>query len=251
MKKRVALYLRVSTDEQAKHGISLEAQLKKLQDYCEFKDWEVFKVYKDEGISGSSIKKRKAFKQMLEESKEGKFSAIIVTKIDRAFRNTRDALNILEDLGINKIDFVSVGEDIDTTTAMGKAMFTMVSAFAQLEREMNVGRVKDVRQMRFDKGMFPARSPFGYKPLIKDKKIVSFKIDRKQAEIVSGCFKMTSEGHSYSEICKNYKIKPQSYYNIIKNKVYCGFISFEGEERKGIHSPIISEELYKKCQLKK
>lgn len=242
--KRVALYLRVSSDEQKKHGLSLEAQLKKLQDYCQFKDWEIFRVYKDEGISGSSIKKRKEFMQMISDSKQHKFSTILVTKIDRAFRNVVDALLVLEDLRVNNIDFVSVAEDIDTTTPMGKAMFTIISVFAQLEREMNIGRVRDVRHMRFEKGILPARSPFGYKPLIKDKKVVGFILDKKKAEIVQTCFKRASEGISYQEICKELKLKPQQYYNIIRNKVYTGVVVFEGKENKGTHPSIISEMLY-------
>lgn len=239
-KKRIALYLRVSTEEQAKFGISLETQLKKLQDYCEFKDWEVFKVYKDEGFSAGSMKKRKAFKQMIEESKTRKFSTIMVTKIDRAFRNVIDALLVLEDLRINNIDFVSIGEDIDTTTPMGKAMFTIISVFAQLEREMNVGRVKDVRQMRFDKGIFPSRSHFGYRPIIKDKKIIGFKPDLKESQIVKEIFKLTIEKVSYRLICEKFNLQPQSYYNIIRNPVYCGYITFEGVTKQGLHDPLIS-----------
>lgn len=107
-------------------------------------------------------------------------------------------------------------------------------------------RVKDVRKMRFNKGLFPARPPFGYKSIKIDKKVIGFKIHKKEAKIVSECFKMTLEGYSYSYICKNLKLKPQSYYNIIKNKVYCGYIKFEGEERKGTHDIIISEEVYNK-----
>lgn len=249
--KRIALYLRVSTDEQAKHGLSLEAQLKKLQDYCQFKGWEVFKVYKDEGISGGSTKKRKAFKQMMQESKEGKFSAIIVTKIDRAFRNVIDALLTLEDLRINGTDFVSIAEDIDTTTPMGKAMFTIVSVFAQLERELNMGRVKDVRQLRFEQGIFPARSPYAYRPIYKDKKIVGFKVYPKEAEVVSECFKQAVKGIPIKDICEIVKLKDQQVRNIIKNKVYMGIISFEGNERKGIHEPLVSEELFSACQSKR
>jgi len=166
-------------------------------------------------------------------------------------------------LRINGTDFVSIAEDIDTTTPMGKAMFTIISVFAQLERELNMGRVRDVRQHRFEQGMFPARSHFGYKTIIKDKKVVGFSIDKKKAEIVSDCFLMASNGASYKEVCKKYKgkilqyrkgkkymadLKPQQFYNITKNKVYCGYVLFEGNYVKGSHPPIISEELYNKCQ---
>ena len=244
--KYVALYLRVSTEEQVKHGTSLDAQLNKLQEYCKFKEWTVFKIYKDEGISGGSTKKRKAFLRMIEDSKQGKFSAVVVTKIDRAFRNVVDALLVLEDFRVNDIDFVSIAEDIDTTTPMGKAMFTIISVFAQLEREMNAGRVRDVRILRFKQGMFPARAFFGYKPIKKDRKIIGFGIDKKKAEIVEDCFLMASNGTSYKKVCAKHKIKPQSYYNILENKVYYGIIEFEGEEKVGVHPAIISKELFEK-----
>lgn len=242
--KRVALYLRVSTEEQAKHGLSLDAQLSKLQDYCVFKKWTIFKVFKDEGISAGSTKKRKAFQDMLKEAKEGRFNTIIVTKFDRAFRNVADAVITLDEFRKSNIDFISCGEDIDTTTPMGKAMFYIISVFAQLEREINITRVKDVRSLRFEQGLFPARSPFGYRPIFKEKKIVGFKLDNKESEIVREIFKLTSEGVNYKEICSKLGILPGSYYNIIKNKVYCGFIEFGGNVKKGIHEPIVSEELW-------
>ena len=238
------IYLRVSTEEQARHGISLEAQLSKLQDYCNFKGWTIFKTYKDEGISGGSTKKRKAFLRMMEDSRKGEISVILVTKIDRAFRNVLDALTTLEKLKIQKTDFVSVSEDIDTTTPMGKAMFTIVSVFAQLEREMNVGRVRDVRKMRFKQGMMVARAPFGYRTIVKNKKVIGYVVDTKKSKVVLDVFQMASNGASYKDICSKHKLAPQSYYNIIKNKVYIGIIEFEGEKRKGIHNPIISKELF-------
>jgi len=244
--KNVALYLRVSTEEQAKHGTSLDAQLKKLQDYCEFKGWDIFKVYRDEGISGGSIKKRLAFVEMIKDSEDGKVSAILVTKIDRAFRNVIDALTTLEKLRIQGTDFVSISEDIDTTTSIGKAMFIIVSVFAQLEREMNSERVREVRSLRFEQGMFPARSPFGYKPIRKDGKVIRFDVHPKESKVVSDAFLMASQGATYKDVCSKHKIAPQSYYNILKNRVYLGYVLFEGEEKAGNHEPIISEELWRK-----
>ena len=244
-KKKVAIYIRVSSDEQKKSGMSIDAQEEKLKEFCNFKNFEIYKIYKDEGISGGSIKKRKAFMQMISDSKEGSFSAVIVTKIDRAFRNVIDALLVLENLRLSNTDFVSVAEDIDTTTPMGKAMFTIISVFAQLEREMVIGRVRDVRQHKFNKGIFPAKSPFGYKAIYKNKKIVGFKIDEKQAEVVRDCFKMTIDGNSYKEISSKHKLKPQQFYNIIRNNAYCGYVEFQNQVKKGTHQKIISEDEFK------
>lgn len=244
--KKVAVYIRVSSEEQKKEGLSIEAQTRRLQEYCEFKKWTIFKIYKDEGVSGKSIKGRKEFIQMLEDSKKGKFSGIIVTKFDRAFRNVKDSLNTLEDFHERKIDFISISENIDTTTPMGKAMFTIISVFAELERSMTGSRNKDIMLDKINRGLFPGKSPFGYKTIIRDKKVVGFAISPKQAEVVQDAFKMTSEGIGYKKICEKHNLSPQSYYNIIKNKVYIGIIDFEGVERKGSHPALISEELFNK-----
>lgn len=236
-------YLRVSSEEQKK-GVSIDTQRKKIEEYAQFKDWKISKFYEDAGISGTSINKRKAFQQMIKDAEDEKFTGIIVTKFDRAFRNVIDALTTIEKLNKLKIDIISIAENIDTTNPMGKAMFTIVSTFAELESGRNAERVRDVRKYRFEQGMMVGRSPFGYRTIKKAGKVVGFRIHQKEAEIVSDCFKMTSEGYSYREVCKKHKLKPQQYYNIVKNKVYCGYVIFEGKEKKGTHEPIISEELY-------
>jgi site-specific DNA recombinase len=248
--KKAGLYLRVSTDEQVKHGISLETQLKKLQDYCQFKGWEIFKIYKDEGISGTSLKKRKGFQEMLNDARNNKIQIILVTKFDRAFRNVVDALNTIDELKELKVDFVSVSEDIDTTTPMGRALYSIIGIFAELESKKNSERVRDGRLNQFSKGLIVGRTHFGYKPIYKDKEhkrgIINIVPHPKESLIVKNVFQMASEGKDYKEICKKYNLKPQQYYNIIKNKVYIGIITFENKERKGIHEPLISEEVFNK-----
>ena len=246
--KKVALYIRVSSEEQKKEGLSLDAQKNKLISYCNLKEWSVYKIYLDEGISAGSIKKRPQFKQILSDSKKKLFSTIVITKFDRAFRNTADAVNTFNDLKNIGIDFVSISEDIDTTTATGHFFFIIISALAELERKMTSERNKAIMEDKFNKGMFLSRSHYGYKPLKKEGKIVGFKIHQKEAEVVLDCFKSSENGESYLTICKRNKIKPQQYYNIIKNKVYCGYITFEGIEKRGLHKPIISEELFNKLQ---
>jgi len=243
-KKKVAIYIRVSSQEQKTEGLSLASQLKKLSSYCEFNKWEIVKSYRDEGVSGGFIKKRKGFKSLLDDSKLGLFSTVLITKFDRAFRNTKEALETLDYFKERGIDFVSISEDIDTTTAIGKLFFTIISAFSQFEREITRDRGRDIWRDKFEKGMFPVRPPFGYKAIKRDKKVIGFKINPKESETVRECFNLTNSGYSYREIGKRLKLKPQQYYNIIKNRAYCGYVTFEGHEKKGTHEPIISEEIY-------
>lgn len=246
MNKRVAIYIRVSSNEQKKEGLSLASQLKKLYEYAKFKGWAIVKEYKDEGISGGFIKKRKGFKSLLEDSKKGVFSALLVTKIDRAFRNTKEALITLDELNERDIDFVSVSEDIDTTSPMGKLFFTMISAFSQFEREVTKERGRNIWMDKFEKGMFPIRPPFGYKAKKRSGKVILFEINPKEAQIVKKCFLNANGGIDYKVTCIDLKLHPQQYYNIIRNPAYAGFVQFEGKINKGLHKPIISEEIFKK-----
>ena len=249
-KNKVALYLRVSSDEQKKEGLSVEAQERKLRSYCGYKEWEIYKTYKDEGISAKSIKGRKSFIELLKDAKEKKFSAILITKLDRAFRNVKEALITLEELKKEEIDFISISEDFDTTTAMGKFFFLITSGFAELERNMTSDRVKDILRDKFERGIVVGKIPFGYDPIYKDKKrkvgIIGLKIKETDAEIIRDIFNLTLHGKNYREICQKYNLKPQSYYNIIKNPIYAGFVEFGNIRKKGNHTPIISEEVFNK-----
>lgn len=243
IRKRVAIYIRVSSDEQKKEGLSLEAQRKRLMDYCEYKGWWVFKHYEDAGKSGKSIQGRPAFMEMLEHAKQGKFSGILVTKFDRAFRNVKEALTLLDDLRKQKVDFISITENIDTTTPMGKAMFTMISTFAELERGLTGDRNKDIMRNKFMQGIIPGKPPFGYR-WNKDKGQIQ--IDKKKADIVKTIFTLVYGGKSIQETSKELNVHYQRVKNMIQNKVYMGIISFDGEEKEGTHEPLISKELWEK-----
>ncbi len=254
MSKRVAIYIRVSTEEQKNEGLSIIAQKNTLYDYCKFKGWSVAREYKDEGVSGSiPIHKRPEGSKLIHDSNNNLFSTILIVKFDRTFRNTLDALETLEKLKKIDIDFVSIAEDIDTTTAMGKFFFTVISGFAELERGMTIDRNKSIMKDKFNRGLSISRTPLGYKAVYKNKKekkgVIGMIIDNSN-NIVLDCFKMTANGSKYKEICDKHNIKPQSYYNIIKNPVYCGYVLFDNQLNKGKHEPIVSEELFKKINPK-
>ncbi|GAI80697.1 unnamed protein product, partial [marine sediment metagenome] len=114
---RVAIYSRVSTEEQAKEGLSVDAQIDKCKSFCNARDWKVFKVYKDAGYSAGTMN-RPALELMLRDVEEKKFEIILVYKIDRFSRKLRDLITTLDSLKAKNINFTSVTEQIDTTTAM-------------------------------------------------------------------------------------------------------------------------------------
>jgi len=131
-KPKTAIYVRVSTEEQAKKGISLSAQIDRCQNYCKARNWKVANIYTDAGYSAGSMK-RPAVKQLINDLNENKFENILVHKFDRFSRNVRDLITFLDNLKAKKVNFTSVTENIDTTTAMGEAFFQMIGVFAQLE----------------------------------------------------------------------------------------------------------------------
>lgn len=148
--KYVACYCRVSTDEQKKFGYSIEAQRDALEKYCKENNYK-YELYIDEGISASSMKKRKALNEML--SKSNVFDMILFTKLDRLSRNVLDANNINKLLIKNKCTMKAIDEDdIDTSTADGTFIFNLKVSLAQREIEKTSERIKFVFECKREKG---------------------------------------------------------------------------------------------------
>src|SRR5699024_2103123 len=148
---RVALYLRVSTKEQTEN-YSLPNQEEKLTAFCKAKDWDIFDIYSDGGFSGADTD-RPDLQRMLNDIKQKKIDAVMVYKLDRLSRSQRDTLELIEDHFLkNDVNFISITESLDTTTPMGRAMIGIMSAFAQLEREMIAERMRDGQIRRAQAG---------------------------------------------------------------------------------------------------
>ena len=238
---KVAIYVRVSTEEQAKEGLSIDAQIDKCKAFCHARDWKVFKIYKDAGFSAGTLN-RPALELLLRDAQEKKFSIILVYKIDRFSRKLKDLIMVLEDLKEKNINFTSVTEQIDTTSAMGEAFFQIIGVFAQLERGMVKERVELAfdRKIKFGEALF--RAPYGY--VYQNKKLV---LDPENSEKIREIFEMWSQDIDYKEISNKFKIPVSTLYQIIKNQTYLGKIKYRGEIYKGKHKPIIDEELFNRA----
>ena len=129
---RAAIYVRVSTEEQAAEGYSIGAQKEMLQDYCIVEGWEVAGVYEDDGYSGRSVK-RPAYQRMMSEMDS--WDVLLVIKMDRIHRNSRNFMNMMEVLSKHGKMFVSQSEALDTTNALGRFVVDMIQRLAQLESE--------------------------------------------------------------------------------------------------------------------
>ena len=127
---KVAIYLRVSTLDQTTLNQELE-----LQSYCRREGHEIYKIYKDEGVSGIK-ESRPKLDLMLQDMRTKSFDAIVVWKFDRLGRSTAHLLQVLEELKNKNIRLIATSQNIDTSTPMGKFFFTILSGFAEMEREI-------------------------------------------------------------------------------------------------------------------
>jgi len=145
-------YVRVSTDEQAKEGVSLDNQKARIKSLCNAKDWELMEIYIDEGKSGKDLR-REGVQKLIEDTKARKFDVVVIYKVDRISRSQRDLWYLLDDVfEPNGVGFVSVNEPFDTTSAIGKACLGMIGVFAQLERDLISERTKDALQFKKSNG---------------------------------------------------------------------------------------------------
>ena len=133
---RVAIYARVSTLDQ-----STDSQLLDLRRYVSERGWHSFREYCDNGISGTTDS-RPALSQLMNDARKRRFDMVLVWRFDRFARSTRHLINALEEFKNLGIDFVSYQENIDTSSPLGSAIFTIISAVAQLERDIIAERVK-------------------------------------------------------------------------------------------------------------
>jgi len=140
---RAAGYVRVSTEEQREEGYSLAAQRRQVKAFCDAKRWELAKVYADEGLSAKDTQNRPALQALLADAKAHGFDAVVICKLDRLSRNTRQLLALVEDhFTGNGVRLVSIGEGIDPTTATGEFTLTVLAGLAQTERKQISERTK-------------------------------------------------------------------------------------------------------------
>ncbi len=162
---RAALYERVSTEEQAIHGYSIETQIDNLTEYCKAKGHRIVDHYTDEGFSGSLPPlKRPALKRLLEDVQAGKIDIILFTKLDRWFRSVEEYFKVQETLEKHHVEWKAIHEDFNTTSANGRLATTIFLAIAQNEREKSGERVKAVfaHKIKHREACFGGKPPFGY-----------------------------------------------------------------------------------------
>ncbi len=221
-KKRVALYIRVSTQEQAIHGLSLDAQRAALEAWAKKEKVKVVGVYADEGISArKKATKRPALQQLLRDVEVGKIDLIAFTKLDRWFRNVAEYYKVQEILEAHHVNWCTIQEDYDTSTASGRFKANIMLSVAQDEADRTSERIKAIMRAAKEKGESLAGSvPLGYKRV--NRRIV---IDPDTAPVVRKAFEMYMDTGSISRVVRTFSALRLDYYvfyNMLKNKTYIG-----------------------------
>lgn len=255
---KVAIYVRVSTTNQADEGYSIDEQIDKLKAYCKIKDWTVYKVFTDAGFTGSNID-RPAMTNLISAAKKRQFDTILVYKLDRLSRSQKDTLYLIEEIFIkNGIDFLSLSENFDTSSVFGKAMIGILSVFAQLEREQIKERMMlgKVGRAKSGKSMMWGKAAYGY---TYNKETNSLDIVPAEATLVKKIYELYLRGKSISKlrdylndnnlrVNKDVKWSHRTVSFTLTNPVYCGKIRYEGKLYDGLHEAIITQELFDKTQ---
>jgi len=244
-KPLAAIYIRVSTEDQVKFGVSLQAQQEALENYCKAMGYEITKIYKDEGKSAKDIKHRPAMQELLKNAEERKFDAIFIYKLDRFSRSLMDLITTIEKLKNWNVDFVSIQDKIETTSASGKLMFHIISAFAEFERNVTSERTKFSMSKKARDGSVVTRAPLGYK--IEDKKLIPSDKSYLVSEIYHS---FLNSNTSLTKLAKKYNLSVNGLKKVLSNETYLGKIKFSGETSNGVHSPLLSEEVFNKVKEK-
>jgi site-specific DNA recombinase len=155
--RNVGVWIRVSTDDQAKGDSPKHHQLRAEQ-HAKDKGWVVTEVYHLEGVSGKSVSRHPEAQRMLADVRSKRISALIFSKVARLARNTLELLQFWDVFKQSNAELVSLDDPIDTTNAFGKAIYTVMGTFAELERDQIASRVKASIPIRANQGRRQARN---------------------------------------------------------------------------------------------
>ena len=276
MEKKIALYARVSTMQQADDGFGLDVQLKELRALAEASGHQYIE-YIDRGISGTDIEKRLGLQELLEEIKNDSIKEVWVTKLSRLGRNSRDVLNIIHEFEKYDVKFKSVKDGIDTTNHMGKIMLQFMAIIAEMERDVIIETTRAGAEYRAAIGkIYGSPAILGYDRVHRDKETL-IEINIEEAKIVKRIFNLYAGGHGYKSIVsklnseglrskKGNMFSIASIKSILGNPIYIGKIRYNyhkdwNKKRRrgkqdeyifvdGVHDAIIDEDTFNKVQAK-
>ncbi|MBN2602967.1 MAG: recombinase family protein [Candidatus Thermoplasmatota archaeon] len=250
---RAAIYTRVSTEDQAKEGFSLDAQLDRLRAYCKSREWIIAEEYVDDGYSGRNTK-RPAYTKMMEEMDN--WDMLLVIKMDRIHRNSKNFMLMMETLNKHQKGFTSMTESLDTSTAMGRFVMDIIQRIAQLESEQIGERVYVgmEQKAKTNGGILGFNIPYGYDYIDGE-----LKINEQEKINVEKIFGLYIDGLSMRKIAELLNSKkiptkrnktwgPETISKILKNPLYCGKFHWEEYTHSEAYPAIIDEEIFEDVQ---
>ncbi len=264
-RKVAGIYIRVSTEDQAREGFSLGEQEEKLKQLCDYKGYEVYKVYCDAGISAKDMEHRPKFQEMLKDMKDGKINYIVAYKLDRVTRSVRDLEELISQLEKYNTYLVCDRDDVNTSTANGRFFVRMLTVLSQLEIEIVSERTKFGLNGAIKSGHLPGQVALGFKKDGNRKTI----IDPATAPIVKRVFDLYLQGKTFLQISNifneekvlNKNWKDTHIERIINNRLYMG--DYEMYKRlkewknvepviyMNVVDPIIPRYIWEECQAQK
>ena len=259
-KKKCGLYMRVSTEDQAREGFSLPEQKERLEAYCKFKGYEIVDYYEDAGVSAKTGNYRAEFERLKEDIKSKKINTIISLKLDRFTRSIYDWEELITFLDENEAYIDCVNDDINTTTANGKMISRLLVSVSQNEIERTSERTKIGLAGAIKQGHIPSKAPLGYKH--ENKRLV---IDYATKDIAYRIFDLYYNGYSYQKISNLFneeKVlgkdnwRDSTIVGILENEIYKGdFVHGKNTKNptyyENVVEPIISKEMWEDCQVQK
>ena len=263
-KKVAGIYIRVSTEDQAREGFSLAEQKEKLEQLCKYKDFKVYKIYEDAGVSAKDMEHRPQFQEMLKDMQDGKINYIVAYKLDRVTRSVKDLESLISTLEENGCYLICDRDDVNTSTANGRFFVRMLTVLSQLEIEIVSERTKMGLEGAIKAGHIPGPAPLGYKR--ENKKLI---IDETTKDVIYRIFEMYLEGKSYyiiANIFNDEKVlypqkkhwKDNTIEKIINNRIYVGdYEAHKTQNEKDVEiyydvvEPIITRAMWEEIQKQK
>ena len=258
MKNLCGLYLRVSTEDQAREGFSLPEQKERLETFCKFKGYEIVDYYEDAGISAKTGNYRPEFERLKEDIKSKRINTIIALKLDRITRSIFDWEKLMTFLDENDAYIDCANDEVNTTNANGKMISRILTSVSQQEIERTSERTKIGLAGAIKVGHIPHQAPLGYKH--EDKKLI---IDYATKDVAIRIFNMYHDGLSYkkiSNILNEEKVldktnwRDSTILNILENPIYKGDFIHGRRTKKPTYyfdvvEPLVSKEYWEECQV--
>ena len=228
-------YGRVSTEEQAAEGFSIDGQAEKLRTYARLHDLGPLTFIEDPGLSGKDLN-RPGLQEILMLAREGRVANIVLWRLDRLLRNLGDLILLAEEFLSLGVGLHSVTENLDLSTASGRMYFNIIGTFAQFYREQLSENVRMGMSQAAREGRWTNRPKTGY-DLVNGELVPN-----RDAPIVRRIFELRAKGMSHREVSERTAVNHSTILGILKSRIYLGEVLHEGNWIPGRHEPVITLE---------